>query len=113
MDEKHLTQLFEDIGEIKGALKAVQSDTTEIKGNIGELYSKFNGLNMQVTALQTEHDSMKSDNQPAAGCSNSATPESWQSRLLNPKILIALIVLALVAGTPAALIFMVAKGVIK
>jgi hypothetical protein len=113
MDEKQTARLFEDIGEIKGSLKAVQSDTADIKGNINELYTKFNGLNTRVTALQTEHDSMKTGNQAPAGCGSSSATESWQSRLLNPKLLIVLVILALAAGTPSALIYMVAKGVIK
>ena len=88
----------------------ILSEVQEIKGSLNELYDARNDLKDRMMRLETEHKSQMD----RGGCNNQVTVNNarWQEKLLDPKTLVLLIVLALTAGVPVSLIYMIAKGVI-
>lgn len=104
MTDSEVTELIKLTASLNTKMSSVQLDVTEIKRSQEHFVVRFDDLKTQVDILQTEHkDQMKQ-----GGCNT--TNESWQSKLLSPKVLLLLLFILAVGITPLTIYFLTCVG---
>jgi hypothetical protein len=96
--------------------QTILNDLKDIKTSFANLFDNYNNMNLRLTQLETEHKQFtKADSIMPAHCDTKPEDENnttgWLA-ILKPKILLLLIILSLVAGTPIVLAIFALKGII-
>jgi len=97
--------------------QTILNDLKDIKTSFANLFDNYNNMNLRLTQLETEHKQFtKADSIMPAHCDTKPEDEEnnatgWLA-ILKPKILLLLIILSLVAGTPIVLAIFALKGII-